>query len=108
LAAVAARPRRHAEAAAGGVIGARAGAETGGIDRLGDRLTLVEPFGETAEPVRIAPFARRRAGHLLEHAMEMIAADPSGTGQLGEARQGVAASDQAAGAFDRGNVPVSD
>ncbi len=56
--------------------------------------------------MRLAPLARRRAGDLLEDAVEMEPADPGGVGQFGEARDLVASADQGTGAADRGDVPV--
>ena len=88
--AVTPHPRGHAEPRRRRLIGPRAGPEPGGIDRLGDVVAGVEPVAKAAEPVRLAPFARGRAGDLLEHAVEMIAADPAGARQLVEARQAVA------------------
>src|SRR5438874_3850995 len=106
LAAAPARRRGHAEPVRGRLVGPRAGAKPGGIGGLGNPLAGIEPIGETAEPVRLAPFARRRSGDLLEDAVEMEAADPGGTGQFREARQFVAGPDQGAGAADRGDMPV--
>src|SRR5436305_2184854 len=97
---------RLAETVRGGFVGPRAGAEAGAIGGLRDPLAGVEPIAEAAEPVRLAPLARRRAGDLLEDAMEMEPADPGGIGHLSEARDLVAAADQGAGAADRGNMPV--
>src|SRR5438874_757903 len=108
LALAAAPPRRrgHAEPVRGRLVRPRAGSKPGAIGGLGNPLAGIEPIGETAEPVRLAPFARRRSGDLLEDAVEMEAADPGGTGQFREAWQFVAGPDQGAGAADRGDVPV--
>src|SRR5437763_2870686 len=106
LAAAPAHGRGHAEPVRGRLLGPRAGAKPRAIGRLGNPLAGVEPIGETAEPVRLAPFARRRSSDLLEDAVEMEAADPGGTGQFGQARQFVAGSDQGAGPADRGDMPV--
>ena len=107
FAAAAPRPGGHAEPVRRRRIGARAGAEAGGIDRRGDRLAGIEPLGETVEPMGLAPFARRRAGDLLEHAMKMEPADARRSGQFGEGRQRVAGADQGAGPADRRDMPVS-
>src|SRR5439155_325548 len=65
------RSRRHAEAVRGILVGARAGAEPGGVDRAGNAVAGLQPGGKAAEAMRLAPFARRRAGDLLEDAVEM-------------------------------------
>src|SRR5205823_199271 len=106
LAAAPARRRGHAEPVRRRLVGPRAGAKPGAIGGLGNPFAGIEPIGETAEPVRLAPFARRRSGDLLEDAVEMEAADPGGAGQFREAWQFVAGPDQGAGAADRGDVPV--
>src|SRR5205085_7113863 len=98
--------RGHAETVRGSLVGPRAGAEAGAIGRLGDPFAGIEPVAEAAEPVRLTPLARRRAGDLLEDAVEMEPADAGGIGKLGEARDLVTAADQGAGAGDRGDVPV--
>ena len=87
------------------LIGPRAGAETGGIDRGGDGLAAVEQLREAADPARLAPFARRRAGDLLEDAVKMKPADAGRRGQFGEARRRVALADQRTGPADRRDVP---
>jgi len=92
LAGTTAPPRAggHAQPCRSRVIGARARAEPRRIDRLGDRLTGLEPVGQTAEPVGARVVAWRRAGDLLENPVEMKGADPRGIGELGEGRDGVA------------------
>ena len=81
---------RHAKTVRGVLIGSRAGAKTGGIDRTGDTIAGIETFRKAAEAMRLAPFARRRAGDLLEHPVEVKRADPRSVGEFGEARDGVA------------------
>src|SRR5207244_13422421 len=71
VAAAASRRRGHAKTVRRRFISSRAGAEPGAVHPLRDALARVDPVGETAEPMGLAPFARRRAGDLLEYAMEM-------------------------------------
>ncbi len=105
-AAAAPRAGGHAEPVRCRRIGARAGAEAGAIDRRGDRLAGIEPLGEAVEAICLAPFARCRAGDLLEHAMKMEPAETCGGGQFGKGRQRVAGADQGAGPADRRDMPV--
>src|SRR5579875_3458874 len=97
-------PRGHAEPLRGLFIGARAGAETGGVDRSGDALPGGERVGEPVKTPRPRIFARRRAGELLEDAVKMIAAHARGGGKPVEARHRLAVAQQRAGPLDRGEM----